>query len=204
VIGPLSWDDDDTVFAYQGLAGVAIALTDRINLDIGYRYFAAPDGDISGVFNIEGPEPVTFSGDYEHQAVTVGLRFDFAAPPPPPPPPPPPVCAAADFVVYFEWDRSNLNTAALETIDAAVQRARRCNVANVVVVGHTDTSGSTQYNIGLSQRRASVVQEALAARGIATSAMRTEARGESDLAQATRDGVREPLNRRTAVTISFR
>jgi outer membrane protein OmpA-like peptidoglycan-associated protein len=106
--------------------------------------------------------------------------------------------------VYFEWDRSNLNTAALETIDAAVQRARRCNVANVVVVGHTDTSGSTQYNIGLSQRRASVVQEALAARGIATSAMRTEARGESDLAQATRDGVREPLNRRTAVTISFR
>ena len=31
-----------------------------------------------------------------------------------------------------------------------------------------------------------------------------QARGETDLARATRDGVREPLNRRTAVTISFR
>ena len=32
----------------------------------------------------------------------------------------------------------------------------------------------------------------------------TEARGETDLARPTADGVREPLNRRTAVTISFR
>jgi hypothetical protein len=42
------------------------------------------------------------------------------------------------------------------------------------------------------------------ARGIATGSIRSEARGETDLARATRDGVREPLNRRTAVTISFR
>jgi outer membrane protein OmpA-like peptidoglycan-associated protein len=107
-------------------------------------------------------------------------------------------------VVYFEWDRSNLNQAALETIDAAVSRARQCNVGGVVVVGHTDTSGSAQYNIGLSERRASVVRDALVARGIAAGSIQTQARGETDLARATRDGVREPLNRRTAVTISFR
>ena len=106
--------------------------------------------------------------------------------------------------MYFEWDRSNLNQAALETIDAAVARARQCNVGGVVVVGHTDTSGSAQYNIGLSERRASVVRDALVARGISAAAITTEARGETDLARATRDGVREPLNRRTAVTISFR
>jgi outer membrane protein OmpA-like peptidoglycan-associated protein len=114
------------------------------------------------------------------------------------------VCPQSDFVVYFEWDRSNLNQAALETIDAAVARARQCNVGSVVVVGHTDTSGSPQYNQGLSERRASVVRDALVARGIAAGAIRTEARGETDLARETRDGVREPLNRRTAVTISFR
>ena len=82
-------------------------------------------------------------------------------------------------------------------------RARECNVSGVVVVGHTDTSGSAQYNIGLSERRASVVRDALVARGINAGSIRTEARGETDLAQPTRDGVREPLNRRTAVTISF-
>jgi outer membrane protein OmpA-like peptidoglycan-associated protein len=106
--------------------------------------------------------------------------------------------------VYFEWDRSNLNQSAQETIDAAVARARQCNVNSVVVVGHTDTSGSTAYNQGLSERRAGVVRDALVARGIGAGSIQTQARGETDLARATRDGVREPLNRRTAVTISFR
>jgi outer membrane protein OmpA-like peptidoglycan-associated protein len=106
--------------------------------------------------------------------------------------------------VYFEWDRSNLNQAALETIDQAVARARQCNVSGAVVIGHTDRSGSTRYNDGLSQRRASVVADALVARGMSASMMRIEARGENDPARATADGVREPLNRRTAVTITFR
>jgi len=202
----------DTVFAYQGLAGLGIALSDRTTLDIGYRYFVAPDVDISEAWGTGFTSEV----DYQHQAVTVGLRWQFgaaAAPPPPPPPayvppppPPPPVAAAcptSEFVVYFEWDRSNLNQAALETIDAAVNRARQCNVSGTVVVGHTDTSGSPTYNQGLSERRASVVRDALTARGL-PGTIQTQARGETDLARATRDGVREPLNRRSAVTISFR
>ena len=209
-----SFADEDTVLAYQGMVGVAFDLTEQLALDIGYRYFVADDLELDGL----GPNltAATFDAEYEHQAVTLGLRYQFAAPPPPPPPPappppppppPPPVAAAcpqSDFVVYFEWDRSNLNQAALETIDAAVARARQCNVGGVVVVGHTDTSGSAQYNIGLSERRASVVRDALVARGVAAGSITSQARGESDLARATRDGVREPLNRRTAVTISFR
>jgi OmpA-OmpF porin, OOP family len=207
-------DNNDTALAYQGLAGVAIGLSERLDLDIGYRYFRA---DELTWFGSQGGDNIDFEGEYTHQAVTVGLRYDFGAEapppppppppaPPPPPPPPPPVatCPTSEFVVYFEWDRSNLNQAALETIDAAVNRARQCNVGGVVVVGHTDTSGSPAYNIGLSERRASVVRDALVARGVAAGSIRSEARGEADLARATRDGVREPLNRRTAVTISFR
>jgi outer membrane protein OmpA-like peptidoglycan-associated protein len=204
---------NDTVFAYQGLAGIGFAVSDRATIDLGYRYFVAPEVDISEAW---GPG-YTSEVDYEHQSVTLGLRWQLggaAAPPPapayvapPPPPPPPPVAAAcptSEFVVYFEWDRSNLNQAALETIDAAVNRARQCNVSGTIVVGHTDTSGSTAYNQGLSERRASVVRDALVARGMAAGSIQTQARGEGDLARPTRDGVREPLNRRTAVTISFR
>jgi outer membrane protein OmpA-like peptidoglycan-associated protein/outer membrane protein W len=207
-------NDEDTVLAYQGMVGIAFDLTQQLTLDVGYRYFATEDIELDGI----GPNftAASFDADYDHQAVTLGLRWQFAAPPPPPPPPAPPVappppppppavtCPTSEFVVYFEWDRSNLNQAALETIDAAVSRARQCNVGGVVVVGHTDTSGSAQYNIGLSERRASVVRDALVARGIAAGSITTEARGETDLARATRDGVREPLNRRTAVTITFR
>jgi outer membrane protein OmpA-like peptidoglycan-associated protein len=49
-----------------------------------------------------------------------------------------------------------------------------------------------------------VVRDALVARGIPAGSITTQARGETDLARATADGVREPLNRRTAITISFR
>ncbi|MES1202964.1 MAG: OmpA family protein, partial [Pseudomonadota bacterium] len=98
----------------------------------------------------------------------------------------------------------NLNQSALETIDAAVARARSCNVSGITVVGHTDTSGSAAYNQGLSDRRASVVRDALVARGLSASSIATQGHGEAELAKPTRDGVREPLNRRTAVTISFR
>jgi outer membrane protein OmpA-like peptidoglycan-associated protein len=188
---------------------------------IGYRYFVAPDASFAGVGDTGTSAivltPTSYDADYEHQALTVGLRYQFAAPAPayvapppvaPPPPvvvaPPPPACPTSEFVVYFEWDRSNLNQAALETIDAAVARARQCNVAGTVVVGHTDTSGSPTYNQGLSERRASVVRDALVARGMAAGSITAQARGETDLARATRDGVREPLNRRTAVTITFR
>lgn len=116
----------------------------------------------------------------------------------------PAVCPAENFLVHFEWDRSNLNREATEVIDNAVARARQCNIEGTVVIGHTDTSGSNAYNAGLSERRASVVRQALIARGISADMIRTEARGERDLARATGDGVREGLNRRTAVTISFR
>lgn len=111
-------------------------------------------------------------------------------------------CPTTNFIVYFEWNQSALNQAALETLNAAIERARVCEIESVVVVGHTDTSGSTQHNIGLSERRASVVRDALAEQGIPADVIHTEARGETDPARPTRDGVREPLNRRTAVIVT--
>ncbi|MBL8550423.1 MAG: OmpA family protein [Hyphomonadaceae bacterium] len=212
-----SYRDSDTAVAYQGLIGVGFRATENLSFDVGYRYFNAQSAKFSGV---EGGFPATFGADYSDQAATVGLRWQFgeapqAAPPPPPPAPPPTAyvppppapppmaCPAMEFVVYFEWDRSNVNDAAFDAIDAAVNRARECNLAGVSVVGHTDTSGSPDYNRGLSERRASSVRDALVARGLNAYAIRTEGRGEADLQRPTRDGVREPLNRRSTVTLNF-
>ena len=195
--------DHDTSWAWQAMAGIGYELGEHTTVDVGYRYFDVPDLNLAG----------DNSAEYKHQAVTVGVRYAFGSPPPPPPytpppspppsPPPPPACPQSDFVVYFEWDRSNLNAAATQVIDEAAQRAHACNITAATVVGHTDTSGSAAYNMGLSQRRADVVRDALVSRGIDASTITTQARGETDLAKPTRDGVREPLNRRTAVTITF-
>jgi len=203
----ISGDDDDSSWAWQAMAGLAMPISDNLILDAAYRFFRVEDLEF---------ENGSVDADYEHQAVTVGLRYQFGAAPAPAPEAPtpsaPPVpapapaaaaCPTSQFTVYFEWDRSNLNQAATEVIDQAVARAAQCNMSAVEIVGHTDSSGSGAYNMGLSERRAAVVRDALVARGVAASAMTTQARGETQLARQTADGVREPLNRRTAVTITF-
>lgn len=108
------------------------------------------------------------------------------------------------FVVYFEWDRADLTSQASAVIDQAIANiAERsdCAAGGVTIVGHTDTSGASAYNQRLSARRASVVADALVTRGIESTNIETAGRGETELAKATRDGVREPLNRRSEVTI---
>ena len=110
-------------------------------------------------------------------------------------------------MVYFEWDSSDLTSQASAVVDQAVANIREredCAPGSVTIVGHTDTSGASAYNARLSQRRAASVSEALTERGIGSSMIDTEGRGENDLAKATRDGVREPLNRRSEVTIIVR
>jgi outer membrane protein OmpA-like peptidoglycan-associated protein len=209
-------DGSDTVFAWQGMIGLGWQVAPQLTLDLGYRYFSADGVEFDGAIDLLQPTAFTAEGDYDQQAVTVGLRYSFGAPPLPPapePPPPPPretprpapvTCPQSDFTIYFEWDRYDLNSAAMDTINAALQRARQCNIAGVQVVGHTDTSGPHDYNQALSERRAGVVRDALVSGGVPANMIAMEGRGETDLARNTPDGVREPLNRRTAVTIAFR
>jgi outer membrane protein OmpA-like peptidoglycan-associated protein len=126
------------------------------------------------------------------------------APPPPPPPPPVVTCPTEELVVYFDWGRSDLTPQALANIDATFASARHCEIAEVLVVGHADTSGSSGANVVLSQRRASVVRDALVGRGIVSDIIRTEARGESAPMRSTPDDAPEALNRRVEITIRFR
>ncbi len=110
------------------------------------------------------------------------------------------------FVVYFEWDKADLTSQASAVIDQAVASigGDGCAASSVSIEGHTDTSGGNAYNQRLSQRRADVVAGALASRGIDVNLITKGAKGEGSLAKATRDGVREPLNRRSEVQITVR
>jgi outer membrane protein OmpA-like peptidoglycan-associated protein len=138
------------------------------------------------------------------------LRLETAARPAPPPvmtaPVPAPVPAPApaatnDFTVYFDFDSWTLKAEQLKVLSDVIASARTGGQTNITIVGHTDTSGSADYNQRLSVRRANVVVEALVDMGARKAALHASGVGETDLAVQTEDGVKEAKNRRTVITL---
>jgi outer membrane protein OmpA-like peptidoglycan-associated protein len=128
-------------------------------------------------------------------------------PPPPPVPAPAPAPAAAQpantggFTVYYDFDSWTLTAEDLKVITDVINTARAGGQGHITIVGHTDTSGPSDYNQRLSVRRANVVVEALVDLGARRAAITASGVGESDLAVETPDGVKEAQNRRAVVTL---
>ncbi len=124
-----------------------------------------------------------------------------APPPPPPPAAPPPL--PGPFLVFFDFDSSVLSEGAERTIGDIASAIAQSGSASINVAGYTDTSGTAEYNLGLSERRADVVAQALRSAGVSSGIpMTTEAFGEDSLRVPTDDGVREPANRRVQIMLS--
>ena len=104
--------------------------------------------------------------------------------------------------IYYEFDRGQ-SAETRSTIGRILDIGQYCNVGNIRVVGHTDSSGSAPYNLTLSQRRAKDARDELVRQGIDGARITSEGKGESELAVQTGDGVKEQLNRRTEVLISL-
>lgn len=217
----VSINKDNWAFAYQALGGITLQATDRLNLDLTYRWIRTADVKF-GSTGTNSIQPGSFRGKYQDSSLTVGVRYAFGpapAPPPPPPPPPPiptppplppeqppappPAPLAREFVVYFPFDQSILTSDAQAVVQQAAQYAQQGGASQIVVVGHTDTSGSVRYNMRLSERRAKAVADALVGLGVQQSALQVDWKGKSDLAVPTPDGVKEPLNRRSTISINF-
>ncbi|QPH55098.1 OmpA family protein [Pontivivens ytuae] len=124
------------------------------------------------------------------------------APPPPPPPPAVEAPAATEYTVFFGFDRADLTDLGQQTVSEAASAAMAGGATSVSVVGHTDTSGSVEYNQGLSEARASTVVGAMVADGVNPAIITASGRSENDLAVPTEDGVREPRNRRVEIGLS--
>jgi iron complex outermembrane receptor protein len=117
---------------------------------------------------------------------------------------PPPAVAPApsvphSYLVFFDFNKSDLTAQAVTIVDQAAANAGPAKVTQLTVTGHTDTVGSDAYNMRLSRRRAESVAAQLEKDGIASSEIQIVAKGKRDLLVPTADGVREPQNRRVQI-----
>lgn len=90
------------------------------------------------------------------------------------------------------------STALYETVFAEIAKYP---VADLVVVGHTDTVGTDAFNDKLSLSRAEYVRTLLIQRGIAPESITVVGRGKRDLFKRTPDNTPEPENRRVEIIV---
>lgn len=127
-------------------------------------------------------------------------RMQLQPPPPPPPPPPVSACNRVPFIVFFDWNSSDVTAEAATTLDATVSMLRVCGFPAVELSGYTDRSGSDAYNQRLSEHRAVTIRGYLASHGVPETSITTQAFGETNPRVPTEDGVRELQNRRVEIT----
>ena len=104
--------------------------------------------------------------------------------------------------ITFRTDSADLNSQFFKVLDGVAQVAKKYDKTIIEVAGHTDSTGTAEYNKGLSQRRATSVADYLMTRGVAQVRIMTAAGGEDHpiASNATEQG--RSANRRVEVTLS--
>lgn len=225
-VGGGSVDDNATVFAYQGIAGAAYRINDNLQLTLDYRYFATEDPDLTTstgtnfdaevgshsimvglrwTFGEAKPRPAARPSPPPKPAPVAKPRPEptpMPAPKPamvakPKPKPAPPITRS--FLVFFDWDKSDITPEARRVIGQAAANSRKAGVTRITLTGHADRSGPARYNMALSLRRANAVKREMIRTGVAAKDIAVFGRGETQLLVPTPDGVREPQNRRVEI-----
>ena len=111
--------------------------------------------------------------------------------------PPPP----HHFTLYFQFESDALTAESEALVPEVLQAVKDFPFADVVVIGHTDTTGAAVANVELGLRRANVVQKLLLDAGLDGSMVEVTSHGETDLLVPTADDTFEPRNRRVEISV---
>ena len=187
----LGLSSDSTQFAYQAILGVGYNIDPQFRVNLDARYYGTTSPNLAGN---------TYSNNNISTMLSLQMRFGAPTAAPPPPPMPAPV-AAPSYMVFFDWDRSDLSAQALSTIRQAAGAFKTKGSARITATGHADKSGPENYNMALSLRRANAVKDALVREGVPAASIAVVGRGESQPLVPTADGVREPQNRRVEIVV---
>jgi outer membrane protein OmpA-like peptidoglycan-associated protein len=197
-------------FAYQAIIGASMPIVSApgLFLTVDYRFMGLTgtrdyNGPFTGPSGKSIPGTIQLGQDYNH-AITVGFRYAFGVAPAPMAPAPVAVPASPvsrSYLVFFDWDKANLTDRARQIVAEAAANSTKVQYTRLEVNGYTDTSGTPQYNQGLSIRRAQSVAAELVKDGVPKAAISIQGFGETHLLVPTGQGVREPQNRRVEIII---
>jgi outer membrane protein OmpA-like peptidoglycan-associated protein len=207
-------DNDHIAPAYQGIAGVSYALDDHLSLKADYHYLHTVFGSIKDAPSLGSAHA---KGDYASHAILVGLTYKFGeAPKPAPAYKPSPVAAPApapapkavqaapiakNYLVFFDFDKSDVTPEASRTIGQAADNAKSNKATTIALTGYTDSVGTEKYNLALSIRRGNAVKAALIKLGVPANEISVVGKGKAEQLVPTKDGVREPQNRRVQIVL---
>jgi OmpA-OmpF porin, OOP family len=210
-----SFDQTQGGLAFQAIGGLAFPIPGVPGLSITteYRFFGVPGSEtFHGSDTVAGaaaavPVELKVVHQYDHSFL-LGVRYAFGQVSPAAPAtaaaaaaPAPAVQPARSYLVFFDWDKATLTDRARQIIRQAADNSTHVQYTRIEVNGYTDTSGTPQYNMGLSMRRADAVKAELIKDGVPAAAIATQGFGETHLLVATGPGVREPQNRRVEIII---
>ena len=195
--------------AGQAILGVAynIPPVPGLALTAEYRFYVDAQSErFKGIQAGTGTASSMKIGTEYNHALMLGVRYAFnAAPLAPAPLAPivstPPTAPSRTYLVFFDWDRSDLTARARQIIAQAADNSTHVQYTRMEVNGYTDLSGTAQYNQGLSVRRAESVAAELVKDGVPRSNITIQGFGETHPLVPTANGVREPQNRRVEIIL---
>jgi peptidoglycan-associated lipoprotein len=118
---------------------------------------------------------ITATGPGGSAIATAGVTVN--APPPPPPPPAQPTLDELFLKevrdAYFDYDKADIRPDARTALSKTADFLKNYPQLKVTVEGHCDERGSTEYNLGLGDRRASAVKQYLVSLGISADRLST-------------------------------
>ncbi len=106
-----------------------------------------------------------------------------------------------DSGILFDVNQSELKSAARSNIESLATSLKNNPETNILIVGHTDATGTDAYNYKLSERRAASVKAYAVNQGIAPSRLTTEGRGETEPISDNTTDSGKAQNRRVEIVI---
>jgi len=101
--------------------------------------------------------------------------------------------------ILFGFDKSKLTKESQATLDAIYDALNKYSEAKITLSGHTDSIGSENYNMKLSEKRANVAKEYLIKKGLNGNLINLEWFGESKPVVPNNTATDRAKNRRTEV-----
>jgi outer membrane protein OmpA-like peptidoglycan-associated protein len=111
--------------------------------------------------------------------------------------PPPP----ERFTLFFRFESDELTDESRALLPKVLMALTERPNPDVVVIGHTDTTGTSATNFDLGLKRAMTVRDLLTEAGVGSSVIEVVSHGELDLLFVTADEVAEPRNRRVDIAV---